>query len=185
MGFVSLGATVSAQVRGNYSRRDVSTTIKNLENSSDVFSRDFKRQMDQGRRNGTYNEDQFVRTVDNFENALDRLRRNFDRNKDWWESRNDVQGIMDEAQNVNSMMTQLRFARQLETQWRNIRRDVNALARTCQLPELGGGGWNGGNNNGGWNGGNQGGGNWGVVRPPSRAVGTFYGVVRRTAAKSL
>ena len=70
--FVLLG-TVSAQVRGNYSRRDVSTTIKNLENSSDIFSRDFKRQMDQGRRN---NEDQFVRTVDNFENAVDRLRRN-------------------------------------------------------------------------------------------------------------
>src|SRR3954453_19418480 len=186
--FVLFG-NVSAQVRGNYSRRDVNTTIRSLETSSDVFSRDFKRFSAQSRySNGR--DDRFVQVVDRFENAVDSLRRNFDRSNDWWSSRNDVQSIMGEAQNVKQMMNELRFARDLEVQWRNMRRDINALARTFSLPTLegtggnanpgvgysNGGGYSGsGYPNGGYSGSGNGGGNWATVRPPSWAVGTFYG----------
>jgi hypothetical protein len=142
-----------------YSRNDVSNFIRNLENSSDVFSRDFKN------AGGTTSAER--RNVDRFENAVDRLRSRFDSNNSWWASRNEVQGIMTEARSVNIMMNNERYARRLEVQWRNLRRDVNKLADTYELPELGGG-----DSGGPWN---PGGGIGGGSRPPSWAQGTFFG----------
>ncbi len=122
-----------------YSRVDVDGFIRNLENSSDTFSRDFKN----SRRTSSSER----RIVERFENAVDKLRRDFDRSNSWWESRNDVQGIMGEARQVNVMMNNVRYARPLERQWRDLRRDINKLADTYDLPDLagqmggGGGGW--------------------------------------------
>ena len=83
-GFVSVA---SAQGRyGNvYSREDVSSFIRNLEDSSDAFSRDFR----SGNTNGSER-----RTVSNFENSVDRLRNRFDSNNNWWQSRNQVQDML-------------------------------------------------------------------------------------------
>ncbi len=165
---LSVGAFAQGRYTGRYSKNQVSNIIRKLENSSDRFSRDFKNQMDRSRRNGTYREDQYTNTVDRFENAIDQLRREFDRNSSWWEARNDVQGVMNEAQQVNLMMNQISFRRNLENQWRNMRTDINTLADTFDLPGLDGGGWQGGP----WNPGTPG---WGGGRPVSWAVGTFYG----------
>ena len=159
---VAAGASaVSAQGRyaNVYSRTDVDSFISSLENSSDVFSRDFQS------AGGTNSSER--RIVERFENAVDRLRRQFNNSNNWWSSRNDVQGIMTEARQVNIMMNNERFARRLEQQWRNLRRDINKLADTYELPELAGGGMGGG---GGFPGGGQ------ATRPPSWAVGTWYWV---------
>lgn len=159
-----------------YSKAQVGNTIRKLENSSDVFSRAFKRALDNSRRNGTNAEDRYTQTVENFENAMDRLRSEFDRSDSWWETRQDVSQVMDESRSVNTMMNRLSFRRNLERQWIAMRTDINSLADTFDLPGLNGGGWNGGNN-GNWNGGNNGGwNNSGARRPPSWAQGVFYGV---------
>jgi hypothetical protein len=169
---LSSASVANAQGRyaNTYSRNDVNGFIRNLENSSDVFSRDF-----QNANRPTSSE---RRVVENFENAVDRLRNRFDSNDNWWQSRNEVQAIMPAAQQVNVLMNNQRYARSLERQWRDLRRDVNKLADTFDLPGVAGGGWNGGGNNGGWNGGNNGGG-WGggvgTGNAPSWAVGTYYG----------
>jgi hypothetical protein len=156
-------AAAFAQAQGRYgnvySRMDVDNFIRNLETSSDAFSRDFKN------RRGTSNSER--RIVDRFENAVDRLRNRFNSNNNWWESRNDVQGIMTEARQVNIMMNNERFARPLERQWRDLRRDINKLADTYELPDLQG--QNGGGGGGGFPGG-------GASRPPNWAVGTWYWV---------
>src|SRR5687767_3993282 len=146
--------------RNVYSRTDVSGFIQSLEDSSDAFSRDF-----QSTGGTTVSE---RRIVTRFENAVDRLRRNFSAGNNWWNSRNDVQGIMSEAQQVNSMMNNERFARRLEQQWRALRRDINKLADTYELPELQGGGFGGGMGGGGGYGGGA------TSRPPAWAQGTFY-----------
>jgi hypothetical protein len=98
-------AALSAMGQRNMARNQVDAIVRNLETSSDVFSRDFKN------RNTSTSE---RRIVDNFENAIDRLRRNFDRNDNWWSTRNDVQSIMDESQQVNQLMNNERFARALK-----------------------------------------------------------------------
>jgi hypothetical protein len=146
-----------------YSRRDVGDIIMRLEQSSNTFRTDFNnyvndRSVNSGERN------RLTRIVDNYENALDNLRRNFDRDDNWWRSRRNVQSVMDEARQVNNMMNNLSFARRLERQWNQMRRDINRLAETYNLPTLDR------NNGGGWDDGNQGGGN-----VPSWAIGTFYG----------
>src|SRR5687768_12692462 len=140
-----LAGVTAAMAQGRYgniySRNDVSGFIQSLENSSDVFSRDFRS------AGGTSTSER--RIVTRFENAVDRLRRNFNSGNNWWNSRNDVQGIMAEAHQVNSMMNNERFARRLEQQWRALRRDINKLADTYELPELQGGGFGGGMGGGG------------------------------------
>lgn len=182
-------ASVFAQVQGRYAnvynRSQVGAFVTRLEQSSNIFRRDFDRYMDRSNLNGTSTEDRYNAMVSDFESSLNRLRSQFDRSNAWWDNRNYVRDMIERAQPVNTMMLDLPFGRNLETQWRNMRDDINKVADTFDLPGLNGGGWNGGNNPGGWNGGNSGGG-WsaaGQISPPSWAVGTFYG--RDTAGRRI
>lgn len=147
---------------GQYSKRDVSNIIANLENSSNKFRRDFDRYLDDSPINGSNEEDRINQVVEDYERALNSLRRNFNNSNNWWQSRNDVQGVMDEAREVNLMMNNLSFARRLERQWKNMRRDINKLADTYDLAELDRDDDDGDNTGGG-----------GDV--PKWAIGTFYG----------
>lgn len=136
-----------------YTKRDVSNIIRALEQSSNTFRRDFDRYLDQSSINGSREEDRLNEIVRNYEKALDRLRSEFDRNNTWWQSRSDVSEVMQNARAVNTMMNSLPFARRLERQWRNMRRDLNKLADTYDLPLLdgsGGGGGGGGGNVPNW-----------------------------------
>lgn len=143
-----------------YSRRDVGSIITRLEQSSDTFSRDFRRYVGDRSVSGS-ERNRLTGIVENYENALDELRREFDNDDNWWRSRRNVRAVMDEARQVNNMMNSVSFARRLERQWNQMRRDINKLAETYNLPRLDGSG-------GGWNDG--GGGN-----VPSWAIGRFYG----------
>ncbi len=134
---LSLFAGLAIAQQNRYSRRQVGDIIAKLERSSNTFRNDFNREMDRSSLNGTNEEDRLNRIVSNYENAMDRLRRQFDRNENWWESRNNVNGVMDEARQVNAMMNNLSFARKLERQWRSMRDDINQLANTFDLPGLG------------------------------------------------
>ena len=145
-----------------YSRRDVSTIIVQLEQSSNTFRRDFDRYVNERSVSGN-DRNRLTRIVDDYEQALDGLRRNFDSDDNWWRSRSNVRSVMDEARQVNTMMNNLSFARRIERQWSQMRRDINKLAETYNLPRLDGTG-------GGSTDGNGGGGN-----VPSWAVGRFYG----------
>ena len=145
-----------------YNRRDVGTIISDLERSSNTFKTDFDNYVNDRSVNNS-DRNRLKRIVSNYENALDRLRRNFDSNDNWWRSRSNVQSVMTEARQVNTMMNGLSFARRLERQWNQMRRDINRLAETYNLQRLEGGG--GGGNNGGGIGGNV----------PNWAVGRFYG----------
>jgi hypothetical protein len=150
-----------------YSRRDVGSTIARLEQSSNTFRRDFDRYLDESNINGTNDEVRINRIVQNFERALNTLRRDFDASNNWWQTRNQVRNVMDESRQLNNMMNNISFARRLERQWNQMRRDINKLADTYNLPNLSGGG-GGGDGGGGGGGGGRG-------NAPSWAVGTFYG----------
>ncbi len=159
---------VSAQGRyiNVYSKSTVRGFIDKLEKSSNTFRKDFDKYMDRSNLNGTQTEDQYNRYVKDYENALDRLKRQFNGYQTWWESRSNVQEMIASAQPVNSMIINLPFGRNIESQWRNMRSDINKVADTYDLAGLNGGGWGGGDWNNGWNG--------STTAPPSWAVGTFY-----------
>lgn len=157
-----------------YSRADVNGIIKRLENSSNVFRKDFDKEMDRSPLNGTGTEDRYNREVRQYENALDDLRKQFDRNDVWWETRINVSVVLREAQTVNSIMKSVSFRAKLEREWISMRRDLNTLADTYDLPGLDGGGFQGGGFPGGNNPGvvNPGG---RTITPPAWAQGTFFG----------
>ena len=126
-------AAAQGRYRKKYNKRQVGDIIRQLESSSDDFRRDFDRTLDQGPRDGTQREDTFNARVKRFEDAVDTLRGDFDRRDDWWESRDNVQQMLEAARPVSAMMSNRRFRGNLESQWRKLRRDINDLARTFDL----------------------------------------------------
>ena len=179
MALLSLGTMSQLMAQGRYtsqySRNDVNGIIQRLENSSNTFRTDFRNEMDRSPINGTSQEDRYNQMVASYENSMDQLRKRFDRGDSWWQSRNEVQRVINDAQPVNDMMNTIQFRRNLERQWNRMRDDLNKLADTYDLPGLNGGGWTGGGNPGGYPGGYPDGGYGGQTSsPPNWAVGTFY-----------
>lgn len=104
--------------------------IRNVETSTDRFRRDFDRWLDRSNLDGTTREDRYNSHVKKFEKATDRLRSEFDRNDRRWETREQVQETLNAAKPVAQMMNNHRFGRNLENQWRNLRKALNMLAST-------------------------------------------------------
>src|SRR5262245_58408901 len=102
MAMVASGQSRYANV---YSRVDVDGFIRNLETSSDAFSRDFKS------AGGTTSNER--KTVERFENAVDRLRSRFNNIHNWWQGRTPVQDMLTQAREVNVMMRNEQYARSL------------------------------------------------------------------------
>jgi len=177
---LAVGATTAfAQGRyaNVYNRGQVDGFVQQLETSSDAFRNDFSRQVDNSNLGGSTKR-QLKSYAEQFENAVDRLRSRFDSDDSWWESRNEVQAMISNSQNLNSTMNSASFRRNLERQWNRLRNDINKLADAYDLPGLSGGGWAGGGG-GGYPGGGYPGGGGNV---PSWAAGTFYGRDRQTGS---
>lgn len=148
-----------------YTKNQVKSFVDQLDKSSDRFRKDFDRYMDQSNLNGTTTERDFNDRIKRYSDAVEYLKDKFNGNNPWWNNRNNVQGVITNAQPVNSMMNNLSFANQLESQWRMLRDDINRLADTFDLQGINGGGWN----SGGW-----GSGGWtGNGNAPSWSVGTW------------
>src|SRR5688572_24116422 len=164
---MSAATEVSAQGRyvGQYSKAQVDEIIRRLEDSSDEFRVDFRRELDRSNLSSSQ-KNTYRRQVDTFENATDRLRSNFDSQNNWWNSRSQVQNVVANSRPLNITMNAIGFRRNIERQWNQLRNNVNTLADTYDLPGIAGGGWTGGGGGGG------GGGN--AQRPPNWAVGTWY-----------
>ncbi|MFZ1699853.1 MAG: hypothetical protein WBO10_15495 [Pyrinomonadaceae bacterium] len=166
-----------------YSKKTVRSYVDRLEKSSNTFKKDFDKYMDRSDLNGTDTEDRYNEIVKDYENSLDRLQRQFNGFNTWWESRSNVQEMLDRAQPVNSMVNGLPFSRNIERQWRSMRDDINKVADTYDLAGLNGGGWNGGGPGGGWPGGPGAGGQ--MSTPPSWAQGQWYAVNGQNAEMTI
>ncbi len=129
-------AAAQDRYRKKYNKKQVDNIIRQLESSSNDFRRDFDRALDRSRIDGTEREDNFNARVKRFENSLDTLRGEFNRRDDWWESRNNVQQMLEAAKPVSVMMSNRRLGGNLESQWRRMRRNVNKLAGTYNLPPV-------------------------------------------------
>jgi len=181
LALLAVGAFGQGRYASVYSRSQVDGFIAQLEQSSDSFRTDFRNEVNRSNLNSSTKR-QYNRDAEQFENAVDVLRRRFNSSNSWWESRNDVQSMISNSQNLNSTMNNAAFRRNLERQWNRLRNDINKLADTFDLPGLNGGGWNGGPGGPGFPGpGGPGfpGGGGPTGAPPSWAQGTFYSVNSR------
>ena len=137
LGLLSIG---SAQAQGthrgqHYTKTDVEEIIKRVEERSDDFRKVIDRQLDRSTIDGTNREDNINQQVKELENAIDKLRSDFDRAQSWEETRAQVQRVMNEADEVNTIVRRGRWRRggPVKAAWAQVRVDLNRLAGVYNL----------------------------------------------------
>jgi len=120
-----------------YTRAQVERIIRQVENRTDIFVRQFDNSLDNSRLDGTRREDNLNQRARNLEATTNELRREFNRRQNWWEIRQDVQRCLNLASDINVAMRNRRFNRSTENNWSNVRRELNSLAQVYNLQRLG------------------------------------------------
>ncbi len=120
------------------SKGDVDRIIRNVENRTDVFVKQFDNALDNSRLNGTRREDNLDQRARELESATDNLRSEFDRRDRWDDNRDEVRKCLNIASDINVAMRNRRFNRPTQNNWANVRSELNTLARVYDLPGIGG-----------------------------------------------
>lgn len=112
-----------------YTKAEVEALIKRVEERSDSFRKVIDRSLDKSALDGTNREDNINQQVKELENAIDKLRSNFDRANTWQETREQVQRVLNEADEVNALMRRGRWRRGgvVKSEWALVRSDLNKL----------------------------------------------------------
>lgn len=131
-------AQIYTQNQRTYSRNDVERFIRDVEQSSQDFQRDFDTWLDRSNINGQQREDVYNRQVQDLTSALSTLRSNFNGRNDWWLARSDMARVLNAATNVNSFMSgrEVRGGGMMR-QWTRLRTNINTLANAFNLPQVG------------------------------------------------
>lgn len=112
-----------------YTKAEVEAIIKRVEERSDAFRKVIDRSLDRSALNGTNREDNINQQVKELETAIDKLRKDFDRANTWQETRQQVQRVLDESDEVNALMRRGRWRRGgiVKSEWALVRNDLNRL----------------------------------------------------------
>ena len=125
MGIVLLAsAAVNAQVGVNDTQ--IRSVLTRIENKTDNFKRQIDSSMDRPRWNNTTRDENLQAFVTDFESATDRLKQRFDMNR---AIESDVSDVLMRAAYIDRFMARNQLSRQAESQWMNLRYDLNSLAR--------------------------------------------------------
>ncbi len=118
-----------------YTKAEVEAIIKRVEERSDSFRKFVDKSLDKSAINGTNREDNINEQVKELENAIDKLRHDFDRANTWQETREQVQRVMNEADEVNAIVRRGRWKRggPVRSEWALVRNDLNRLAGVYNL----------------------------------------------------
>ncbi len=124
-------------IQRGYTKGEVNSIIKRVEERSDRFVKLFDRSLDRSRLDGTNREDRLNEYARNLEKALDDLRGEFDRKENYVETRPEVRRCLDIATNINVAMRNRRLGGETERQWALLRAELNTLAGVYGLPMVG------------------------------------------------
>jgi hypothetical protein len=139
--FVLSAGAVCAQgtARGQYyTKADVERIIKRVEERSDAFRKVVDKSLDRSAIDGTKREDNINEQVKELEHAIDKLKSDFSRANTWQETREQVQRVMSEADEVNALLRRGRWKRggPVKSEWALVRTDLNKLAGVYNLAQL-------------------------------------------------
>ena len=130
-------AQYGGRYRGRgYTKAQVEQVIRRLENQSDRFVRSFDRSLDNSRVDGTMREDNLNRRARDLENALDILRQEFDRTDRYQDTRTQVSGVLNVAEDINRAVRNRRLRGNTERLWSRVRNELNSLASFYNLRQL-------------------------------------------------
>lgn len=120
----------------NYTKKSVSRVIANVENRVDRFVGQLDTALDHSRLDGKRRENVLNDKAKQLETATDELRSEFDNRESWWETRSNVQSCLDVAADIDVAMRRQRLGKSTENNWKNVRAELNALAKVYGLPAM-------------------------------------------------
>lgn len=127
LAFASLGMTAQAQIQTTrVNNQQVRQLIRRIENRTNAFRASLDASLDRSRINSTNAEDDINRLVGDFENATNQLRDRFNSRQD---ASADVQTVLNQAALIDRFMRRNRLGTRPESDWANLRVDLNELAR--------------------------------------------------------
>ena len=119
-----------------YTKGQIETIIRRVENRSDEFVRLFDKSLDRSRLDGTRREDRLNEQARDLERDLDSLRRDFDRTDRYTDTRAQVSRVLNTASGINQVVSRRRLGGDTERQWSLVRVELNALADAYNLRQL-------------------------------------------------
>ncbi len=119
-----------------YTKSEVKQIIKNVETRVDRFVNDFDTSLDNSALNGTDREDYLNKRAKDLEKATDELSREFDKRDLWIENKDEVRKCLNIADDINKAMKNRKLGAKTETNWANVRYELNTLAKVYNLPTI-------------------------------------------------
>ena len=136
--FSTADAQRRREVRGRMlTKGQVKSIISRVEDRTDNFVKNFDRSLDHSRLNGTNREDWLNKRARDLETATDELSREFDRRDAWIENRDEVRKCLNIASDIDRNVRNNRYDAATETNWANVRFELNSLADAYNMPKIG------------------------------------------------
>ena len=118
---------------GNTNKRAIENLVRRVEQRTDSFVRQFDRALDNSRVDGTRREDRLNDLARELERATNQLRRGFDRSDSLQENRDEVERCISIASRIDRAVSRGRIGSGVQNTWRNLRSELNALARAYNV----------------------------------------------------
>lgn len=120
-------------------KAQVKVVINRVEDRVDNFVERFDKSLDHSKLNGTSREDWLMKRAKDLESATDELSREFDRRDAWAENKEEVRRCLNIATDIDRNMKTYNYGAPTETNWANVRFELNTLADIYNLPKVGAG----------------------------------------------
>ncbi len=131
---------VAAQDRYGFppgsSHQIVRRIAKRAEDRSDDFKRELRRMLNNSGLDGSLRESRLNDRARKLERALDRVKRGVDKRKQFREVQDDVRDAVSAGRDINFTVSNRWRGSGLEREWRRLKEEVNALARTVRVGQI-------------------------------------------------
>jgi hypothetical protein len=125
------GVSLSAQAQRPYRNdRAVRQILNRIDNGTNRFRNSLDAALDRSRIDGTRREENINSFVQDFDNAVEQLRNRFNSRS---ETAADVQNVLEIATRIDFFMRRNRLNTNAQTDWTNLRADVNQLATAYNI----------------------------------------------------
>src|SRR5215204_3885753 len=111
-------------------QEDVGRLLKELEESSDRFSKSLNKGLDNSKFNGTSTEDELNRYVKDFEDSTDRLKKNYDKGQDM---RVSTQEVVQRARTIDTFLKRNPLNATVTTDWNTVKALLRRVARSQKV----------------------------------------------------
>ena len=129
---------IRREARGRaMNKAQVNAVIDRVEDRVDNFVKNYDRSLDRSRLDGSSRENWLMNRARDLERATDELAREFDRRDAWIENLEETRRCLNIASDIDRNMRNFQFGAASESNWNNVRFELNTLADIYNLPRVG------------------------------------------------